>query len=600
MGAVQAAAPRPIVPLTASWRRRSARCRRQGANLGELLGARLPVPAGFVVTTAVYDAFVAAAGLDETITSATAALDGSDPAALAAAEATIAAAFDRAALDPAAVAAIGAAYEDLADGGAATPPAVAVRSSATAEDLPGASFAGQQETLLGVTGAAAVVAAVRQCWRSLWAGRAIAYRQQQGSAADRVAMAVVVQRMVEPAAAGVLFTADPVTSDRSRMVIEAVPGRGEALVQGSRTPDRYVVDHFSGHVHEELPADPASGPLLDSEQVRALHALARRAEAHFGQPQDLEWAVDAAGKLWLLQARPITTLEPEAALPPCRGHRSAWLALLFEVFPEGDRAAGYGHRRRGGGRGQSRARTPAPAAAAHPVRAGAVAGRTCGAFSGSYRCGWGCCCGASHTIRTTGMAASCREYRTRSSGSGAWSRPRWMTPASLLTSKPSSPGCTAPPGRVGLRSPGRCSGRCRRSCGSDGRADTRTCSASAPTSWRACPPSPTGSMPSWRTSPPTCRRRPASGSSGLRPDRRRSSDALATHPEPGVRAFGDRLVSFLRRWGLRESRGLSVRLPPWEAQPERVVVLIGALAAGPVPAPSNGSLCAAPACSESH
>ena len=239
----------------------------------------------------------------------------SDPAALAAAEATIAAAFDRADLDPAVTAAILAAYEDLADGRIA-PSSVAVRSSATAEDLPGASFAGQQETLLGVTGAAAVVAAVRQCWCSLWTGRAIAYRAQQGSAADGVAMAVVVQRMVEPVAAGVLFTADPVTSDRSRMIVEAVPGRGETLVQGSRTPDRYVVDHFSGHVCEELLSNPGRGLLLDSEQVRALHALARRAEAHFGQPQDLEWAVDAAGKLWLLQARPITTLEPEAALPP--------------------------------------------------------------------------------------------------------------------------------------------------------------------------------------------------------------------------------------------------------------------------------------------
>ena len=285
---MHAAAPRLIVPLTALGAADLPTAGGKGANLGELLGAGLPVPAGFAVTTAVYTAFVAsAAGLGATITSATTALDVSDPAALAAADATIAAAFDRAELDPAVAAAIMTAYEDLADCGTSLP-AVAVRSSATAEGLPGASFAGQQETLLGVTGAAAVVAAVRQCWRSLWTGRAIAYRRQQGSAADGVAMAVVVQRMVEPAAAGVLFTADPVTSGRNRMVVEAVPGRGETLVQGSRTPDRYVVDHFSGHVREALPADPGSGPLLDSEQVRALHALARRAEAHFRQPQDLE------------------------------------------------------------------------------------------------------------------------------------------------------------------------------------------------------------------------------------------------------------------------------------------------------------------------
>lgn len=580
---MQAAVPRPIVPLTALGAADLPAAGSKGANLGELLSARLPVPAGFVVTTAVYDAFVAAAGLDETITSATAALDGSDPAALAAAEATIAAAFDRAVLDVTIAAAIGAAYEDLADGGTSLP-AVAVRSSATAEDLPGASFAGQQETLLGVTGAAAVVAAVRQCWRSLWTDRAIAYRQQQGSAAVRVAMAVVVQRMVEPVIAGVLFTADPVTSDRSRMVIEAVPGRGEALVQGSRTPDRYVVDHFSGHVREELPADPGSGPLLDSGQVRALHALARRAEAHFGQPQDLEWAVDAAGKVWLLQARPITTLEPEAALPPVPRPPERVAALLFELFPEGiaplDMDIG-GVIVAAANPVPELLRLPLPLIRYEqvpltpdvrrilwqlPLRLGVLLrglahhpndwyGRELPRIQNEIE-RFGRVEPAA--LDDAGLAA---HLQAVVAGLYRAAGPRWFALTGALL--------RALPALVWIRWTSRHPDLQR--LGSDLLAGlpTVTNRINAELADLAADVQETpGLRQLWATTEPAA-----------------LLDTVTTHPEPGVRAFGDRLVSFLRRWGLRESRGLSVRLPPWEAQPERVVVLIGALAAGPVPAP---------------
>ncbi len=581
---MNAAAPRLIVPLTALGAAGLPSAGGKGANLGELLGAGLPVPAGFVVPTAVYDAFVAsAAGLAATITSATTALDVSDPAALAAAAATIAAAFDRAVLDPEVAAAIVTAYQDLADSRTLLP-AVAVRSSATAEDLPGASFAGQQETLLGVTGAAAVVAAVRQCWRSLWTGRAIAYRQQQGSAADDVAMAVVVQRMVEPVAAGVLFTADPVAGDRSRMIVEAVPGRGEALVEGSRTPDRYIVDHVSGHVREELPADPGSGPLLDSEQVRALHALARRAEAHFRQPQDLEWAVDTAGEIWLLQARPITTLEPEAALPPVPRPPERVAALLFELFPEGIAPLDMDicgvvvvaanpvpeflslplplirHEQVPLVPDVQRSLWQLPLRLAVPLRGlahhpndwyGRELPRLQGEIERFGRVDPAVMDDAALVAQVQAIVAALR----RAAG------PRWLAASgALLRATPAlvwSAWVSRRPDQQRL--------------GSDLLAGlpTVTNRINAELADLAADVQETPALRQlWATTGPAV-----------------LLEALATRPEPEVRAFGDRLVSFLRRWGLREDRGLSVRLPPWEAQPERVVALIGALAAGPAPAP---------------
>ena len=574
-----AAAPSPIAPLTNLGIADLTVAGGKAANLGELLGAGLPVPAGFVVTTAAYDAFVAGAtGLEETITSATTELDVADPAALAAAEATIAAAFDRSALDPEAAAAIAAAYEDLGDCGS-PPPAVAVRSSATAEDLPGASFAGQQETLLGVTGAAAVVAAVKQCWRSLWTGRAIAYRQQQDSVADGVAMAVVVQRMVEPATAGVLFTVDPVTSDRSRMVIEAVPGRGEALVQGSRTPDRYIVDCFSGHVREELPADPVSGPLLDSEQVRALHALARRAEAHFGQPQDLEWAVDAAGTLWLLQARPITTLEPEAALPPVPRPPERVAALLFEVFPEGiaplDMDIG-GAVVAAANPVPERLRLPLPLIRYEqvpltpdvrrilwqlPLRLGVLLrglahhpndwyGRELSRFQGEIE-RFGRVEPAE--LDDAGLVAHVQAVVAalyRAAG------PRWFALTGALL--------RALPALAWVRWAGRDPDLQR--IGSD-------LLAGLPTVTNRINAELADLAADVRETPALQQLWAITGPAAL-------PEVLATHPEPEVRAFGDRLGSFLRRWGLRESRGLSVRQPTWETQPDQVVALIGALAAG--------------------
>jgi pyruvate,water dikinase len=189
------------------------------------------------------------------------------------------------------------AYEALGGG------RVAVRSSATAEDLPDASFAGQQDTYLGVEGADDLLTAVRRCWDSLWTDRAVAYRRDRGIDDDGVHMAVVVQRMVEPRAAGVLFTANPVTGTRGETVLDAVPGLGTAVVDGTVRPDHYVVAADGG---TEGPDDGCLSP----QEVAVLHAAGQRLQRHFGSPQDVEWALDRDGTPWILQSRAVTTLFP--------------------------------------------------------------------------------------------------------------------------------------------------------------------------------------------------------------------------------------------------------------------------------------------------
>ncbi|KAB1948603.1 pyruvate, water dikinase [Micromonospora sp. ALFpr18c] len=190
-----------------------------------------------------------------------------------------------------------AAYQRLGAG------PVAVRSSATAEDLPDASFAGQQDTVLNVTGGAELIAAIGKCWASLRADRATAYRDARQIDQDEVWMAVVVQRMVTPTVAGVLFTANPVTGRRDEMAVDAAPGLGTAVVDGATRVDHYVLDGV---------ARDDTGCLSPAHLAR-LRTTGERLQDHFGCPQDVEWAIDADDVLWLLQSRPITTLFP---LPP--------------------------------------------------------------------------------------------------------------------------------------------------------------------------------------------------------------------------------------------------------------------------------------------
>lgn len=301
----------------------------KGANLGEMTRAGLPVPPGFVLLTPAYRAFVAANGLQGEIERLAGEVSAGEPASVDAASAAIRGLFDGGAIPEDIGRAVAAAYERMGGG------LVAVRSSATAEDLPGASFAGQQETYLNLNGPEQVLAAVQRCWSSLWTARALSYRARQGIHPAEVALAVVVQRLVTAEAAGVLFTADPVSGRRDRMAIDGSWGLGESVVSGQVTPDHWVADartgaileaHIAtkkvwtvrregGTVTEPVPMEMRERPVLDEPQVAALVDLGRRVAAHYGSPQDIEWAL-AEGRLYLVQARPITSLFPLPAPEP--------------------------------------------------------------------------------------------------------------------------------------------------------------------------------------------------------------------------------------------------------------------------------------------
>ena len=287
----------------------------KGANLGELTRAGLPVPPGFVLTTAAYRAYVAASGIGDEIVAAASDGRADDVRAL----------FTAPVPDEIA-AELRAARTELG-------PAVAVRSSATAEDLDDASFAGQQDTFLDVRGDDALLTAVRDCWASLWTSRAVAYRARRGIDPAEVALAVVVQEMVDADAAGVMFTANPTTGARDEIVLAAAWGLGEAVVSGAVTTDDLVVEKGTGRVRSRstadkavrtvatgrgtedrpVPAEQRTRPVLDDDEATALAALGARIEEWFGAPQDVEWT-RADGAFAIVQSRPITAL-PEPAAP---------------------------------------------------------------------------------------------------------------------------------------------------------------------------------------------------------------------------------------------------------------------------------------------
>ena len=276
----------------------------KGAHLGELMRIEgIRVPPGFCVTT---DAFRRIMGEAPSIgdrLDRLSRLDAEDQEAIRTLSAEVRGSLEAIAIPDDVAAAITGA---LARAGEQA--AYAVRSSATAEDLPTASFAGQQDSYLNVVGPAAILRHVSRCWASLFTERAVTYRLRNGFDHRKVQMAVVVQRMVLPHAAGVLFTADPVTSNRKVAAVEAVLGLGEALVSGLVNPDRYAVR--DGEVVARA-IDPArhEQPALTDAQVVGLVQLGRRIEAHFGCPQDIEWCL-AGDRFEIVQSRPITTLFP--------------------------------------------------------------------------------------------------------------------------------------------------------------------------------------------------------------------------------------------------------------------------------------------------
>ena len=318
----------------------------KGASLGEMFGIGLPVPRAFVVTAQAFRKFLGDTGIEDRLFAGLASLNVEDNAALEEASTKARELVLSVQIPRELQKKIRDAYGNLG-----SQPVVAVRSSATAEDLPDASFAGQQETYLNIQGNGDLLVAVQKCWASLYGARAIYYRAKQGFDDRSVNIAVVVQELVAAEKAGVMFTSHPVTGE-PLTIIEGSWGLGEAVVSGSVSPDKYVFDHRSGQVIDrlvsqklemvvpegkkgtktvEVPPNMQKAPVLSDFEVKELAKFGKVAEEHYGVPQDLEWAI--AGKnLFILQSRPITTIKA-----PVKGKPAA--ASAGKVLVEGQGAS---------------------------------------------------------------------------------------------------------------------------------------------------------------------------------------------------------------------------------------------------------------------
>ena len=294
----------------------------KGASLGEMFGIGLPVPKAFVVTAQAFRGFLSETGIEEKLFSGLANLNVEENAALEEASKRARELVLSVTVPQHLQKDIREAYRKLGKD-----PVVAVRSSATAEDLPDASFAGQQETYLNIQGNADLLLSVQRCWASLYGARAIYYRAKQGFDDRSVNIAVVVQELVEAEKAGVMFTSHPVTGE-PLTIIEGSWGLGEAVVSGSVSPDKYVFDQRSGQVIDrlisaklemvvpegrkgtksvEVPPGMQKAPVLSDAEVKELSKFGAVAEQHYGVPQDLEWAIREK-EFYILQSRPITTI----------------------------------------------------------------------------------------------------------------------------------------------------------------------------------------------------------------------------------------------------------------------------------------------------
>ena len=301
-------------------------------SLGTMISAEAPVPPGFAVTTDAYIAMFRQNGLYSLINAELDGLEDSDDPHLPEVSEKVRGLIEGVPISAEIDDAIRSAYRDLSTRCTSDAIPVAVRSSATAEDLPDASFAGQQDTYLWIVGEDAVVQHVRKCWSSLFTARAIAYRLDKGFAHEDVSMGVAVQKMVNARAAGVAFTLNPINGDRSKIAVDASWGLGEAVVGGEVTPDNFLVDKVILDVvketispkHIEYAVDVAQGctvkrdvepdrqtqPSVTRDELLAVAKLAKSAERHYKHPQDIEWAIDAdlpaPNNVVLLQSRPET------------------------------------------------------------------------------------------------------------------------------------------------------------------------------------------------------------------------------------------------------------------------------------------------------
>ncbi|MDR7330069.1 PEP/pyruvate-binding domain-containing protein [Corynebacterium guangdongense] len=335
----------------------------KGASLVSMTAAGMPVPPGFVVTTKNYLDFIEGSGISAKIDEHLATIDPDDVAAIDVLAGKIRDALLNRPIAETQRIVLKEAYEDLMArcGGGDVP--VAVRSSATAEDLPEASFAGQQDTYLWVTGYEDVREHIRMCWASLFTTRAITYRLKNNIPTDGLGMAVVVQKMVNARVAGVAMTLNPNNGDRSKIAVDSSWGVGEMVVSGEVTPDHILLDKITlqvvtehlGDKHAELVPDAEAGTLVQREveperaqrrsltdaELEAVARMAKRAEKHYKSPQDIEWALDAdlpdGENLLLLQSRPETvhsnlTQEPEKATPASPAGGAFDLSSLTSAF----------------------------------------------------------------------------------------------------------------------------------------------------------------------------------------------------------------------------------------------------------------------------
>ncbi len=302
------------------------------SSLGELINAGVRVPPGFALTTEGYRRFMAEAGIDREVVSLLAGVDAQDIDALEQISMQIRAVIEAQPFSIEIEDLVAECYRKLALRCCMPAVPVAVRSSATAEDLPGASFAGQQDTYLWIRGVEDVLQHMRRCISSLYTGRALAYRANKGYGGDQVAISVGVQKMANSYTAGVMFTIHPANGDRSVIVIDSNFGFGESVVSGEVTPDHFVVNKITLDIIDrtisqkqicytvdpktqtaraiEVPFERQKVQSLIDDEITELAWMGKQIEKHYGRPMDIEWAVDkdlpAGGNIFILQARPET------------------------------------------------------------------------------------------------------------------------------------------------------------------------------------------------------------------------------------------------------------------------------------------------------
>ena len=327
------------------------------ASLGELLHNGFAVPAGFAVTTDANELFLATGDLRRREDELLAGLDYEHMGTLAETSRTMRTLVEEAPVPDDVVEAVLSAYAELATRAGAEQVPVAVRSSATAEDLTTASFAGQLQTYLWISGEDAVITHLRRCWSGFFTPEALSYRHGMEIRPEEALMSVAVQQMVDPRTAGVMFTLNPVNGDRSKIMIESTWGLGEALVSGEVNPDRFLVDKVTVDILDraiaskdlEYRRDTENGSViaapvdderrtkasLSDAEVTALATLAKQIEKHYGRPMDIEWAVDAQGEVFLLQARSETVWSQRERTPIVEKKGSALEYVLADLLDRG-------------------------------------------------------------------------------------------------------------------------------------------------------------------------------------------------------------------------------------------------------------------------